>query len=113
MIGSLTQNIYLKMVRGDTLSLGFEIEGLTDDLDEVYFSCRTEYGALSYVFQGSLTNGEVTKEDTGKYLVKIPPAYTEHVAPGGYVYDLEVQLDGDVFTPLIGNLEIIWGVTES
>lgn len=112
MIGTLTQNIFLKMVRGDTLSLGFEIEGLTEDLDEVYFSCRTEFGALNYVFQASLTGGEVTKEDTGKYLVRIPPAYTANLAPGDYVYDLEVQLDNDVFTPLIGRLQIDWGVSE-
>lgn len=112
MIGTLTQNVFLKMVRGDTLSLGFEVDGLTEDLDEVYFSCRTEYGANNYVFQASLTNGEVTKEATGKYLVRIPPAYTANLVPGDYVYDLEVQLDSDVFTPLIGKLEICWGVTE-
>lgn len=112
MIGTLTQNIPLSMIRGDTLSLGFEIEGLTDDLDEVYFSCRTALGTNTYVFQGSLTGGEVTKVDTGKYQVRIPPSYTANLEPNTYVYDLEVTLGTDVFTPLIGKLKINYGVSE-
>ena len=112
MIGSLTQKIFLQMIKGDTLSLGFTVDGLTADLDEVYFSCRTEYGSPTYVFQASLTGGQVTKVATGQYLVTVPPSNTANVAPGDYVYDLEVTLGTNVFTPLIGTLKIDWGVSE-
>ena len=112
----VTQRMALSMIRGDTLTIGFEIDNLSEDLDEVYFSCRTAFGASDYIFQVSLTgqsvNGSVTKESDGKYRVRVAPIATANLTPGQYVYDLEFEYGDDVLTPLIGSLKIDYGVTE-
>ena len=112
----VTQRMALSMIRGDTLTIGFEIDNLSEDLDEVYFSCRTAFGASDYIFQVSLTgqsvNGSVTKESDGKYRVRVAPIATANLTPGQYVYDLEFEYGDDVLTPLIGTLKIDYGVTE-
>ena len=110
---SITQNVNLNMIRGDTLSIGVEFTNLTDDLDGAYFSCKQSYSANSYIFQKSLaTGGGITKESTGVYRIRVAPADTENVAPGNYVYDLQIQIDNDILTILIGTLTIGYGVTE-
>ena len=112
----VTQRIALSMIRGDTLTLGFEIVNLSEDLDEVFFSCRTAFGASDYIFQVSLTgqsvNGSVTKEADGRYRVRVAPVATASLTPGDYVYDLEIDYGNDVLTPLIGTLKINYCVTE-
>ena len=111
-----TQRMALSMIRGDTFTLPFEIDNLSTTLDEIYFSCRTAFGAPEYVFQVKMTatsdNGEVTDQGDGKYLVRVAPVATENLAPGTYVYDLEFNYGPDVMTPLIGTLKIEYGVTE-
>lgn len=112
----VTQRMALSMIRGDTLTIPFEIENLTTTLDEIYFSCRTAFGASDYVFQvkmsASSTEGEVTNQGDGKYLVRVAPVATASLTPGQYVYDLEIDYGDDVLTPLIGTLKIDYGVTE-
>lgn len=111
-ICSITQNVFLEMVRGDTLGIGLQFDNLSGTIDEVYMSCRSRFGAPDLVFQGSTTGGEVTV-DGGNVYICIPPAATENVTPGMYVYDVEITSGADVFTPLLGNLRILYGVTEA
>lgn len=109
---SITQNVFLEMVRGDTLGLGIQFENLSGTIDEVVMSCRPRFGAPDLTFQGSLTGGEVTV-DGGNVYICIPPASTENVAPGMYVYDVQITSGANVYTPLRGNLRILYGVTEA
>lgn len=110
---SITQNIYLEMVRGDTLGLALEFSGLQATISEVTMTCRPQFGSPTTIFEGSLTGGEVTVDDDNVY-ISIPPSATENVTPGMYVYDVQVETsDGDVYTPMIGNLKLIYGVTEA
>lgn len=110
---SITQNIYLELVRGDTLGLALEFKNLTSAIDEVTMTCRPEFGSPTVVFSGSVTGGEVTV-DGGNVYISIPPSATAAVIPGMYVYDIEVETaNGDIATPMIGNLKIIYGVTEA
>ena len=111
----VTQRMALSMIRGDTLTIGFEIDNLSETVDNVFFSCREAFGASDYLFQVSMTTstaGSVTVDEDGKYLVRVAPATTENITPGNYVYDLQVNYGIDVFTPLIGQLKIDYGVTE-
>lgn len=110
-INSITQNIFLEMVRGDTLGVALEIANLSATISEVTMTCRPSYGSPTVVFSGSLTGGEVTV-DNGRIYICIPPSATESVTPGMYVYDIEIESGSDVYTPMIGNLRIIYGVTE-
>lgn len=110
-INSITQNIFLDMVRGDTLGVALEIANLSATISEVTMTCRPSYGSPTVVFSGSLTGGEVTV-DSGRIYICIPPSATKSVTPGMYVYDIEIKSGSDVYTPMIGNLRIIYGVTE-
>lgn len=109
---SITQNIYLELVRGDTLGLGLEFKNLSATIDEVVMTCRPEFGSPTVIFSGSLTGGEVTV-DGGSVYIAIPPSATAAVTPGMYVYDVEITVGSDVYTPMIGNLKLRYGVTEA
>ena len=100
----------LSMIRGDTASLGLELIDFDQDLDAVYFSCKKDYNTEEYVFQKSLGDG-VEKLETGKYTIRIAPEDTENVSAGQYYYDLEISANSDVFTVLIGVLNIQNDVT--
>ena len=95
----------LKMVRGDTLSFGLEIEGLGQDLDTCYFSCKLNPDDTNYVFQKSLNSG-ISKVSTGKYRVRVAPSDTSNVEVGNYYYDLQIGVNGDIFTIIKGVLII-------
>lgn len=107
-------NENLKMVRGDTFSFTIEIDGLTDDLTGAYFSCKQNKDDETYVFQKELSAGiEKTSEtSTSKsYKVTVAPSDTNGVDEGNYYYDLQIEVDGEVFTPLLGVLNIVADIT--
>lgn len=102
----------ITMVRGDTLALGINItdeEGQPLNVDSAYFSCKKNYDE-PYVFQKALNDG-ITKSSDGNYVVRVAPADTASLDAGLYFYDLQVGKDGDVFTLLIGSLNIMHDVT--
>lgn len=98
------------MVRGDTLAFGVEIEGLGQNLDTCYFSCKTDPSDTNYVFQKSLDDG-ITVVEQGKYRVRVAPDDTENLNTGKYFYDLEIGINGDIYTVLRGKLEIVYDIT--
>lgn len=100
---------YVVMTRGDTMTFGMEIEGLDQDLDTAFFTCKRNHEELP-VFVKSLGDG-ITKQDTGRYVVRIAPEDTEQLDVGKYYYDLEISANGDVFTILKGILELERDVT--
>lgn len=109
-------NDNLKMVRGDTFTFTIEIDGLTTDLTDAYFSCKKNKDDDNYVFQKSLGSGiEKTDEtDTSKsYKVTIAPTDTSDVDEGNYYYDLQIAVDGEIFTPLLGILNIVADITRN
>lgn len=106
----------LFMVRGDSFGFNIEIVGLSTVLDGAYFSCRedVETDEVQYVFQKSLGDGiELVKttEDSVIYHIELSPEDTEEVDIGNYYYDVQIEKDGNVFTPLIGRLNISYDVT--
>lgn len=108
----MRQNI--TMVRGDTLAFGVEIEGNTQDLATAYFTCKKDIDSDEYLFQKSLEDG-IKKEETGEnsitYKVRVAPEDTENLEVGKYHYDLQIGLNGDIYTVMIGILDIVWDVT--
>lgn len=94
----------ITMVRGDTLSFTATLEDLEDTVDGVYFTCRTDWDG-SIVFQKSLSDG-IDDIGDSSYSVRVAPEDTETVEPGKYVYDLELDIGDDVYTPLRGVLVI-------
>lgn len=100
---------YIAMTRGDTLSFGIEIEGIDQDLGTAFFTCKKNH-TENPVFQKSLGNG-ITKQEAGKYAVRVAPGDTANLEPGKYYYDLEIGIGDDVYTVLNGVLEIVRDVT--
>ena len=100
---------YVTMTRGDTMSFGIEIEGLNQDLETAFFTCRKDL-TESPVFQKSIGNG-ISKVGNQQYAVRIAPEDTANLQPGRYYYDLQLSVNSDVFTILKGVLEIDNDVT--
>lgn len=94
----------LNLIRGDTLAFTIEIEGLQEDLDSCYFSCKKTIDD-EYTFQKSLENG-ITKVETGKYKVRIAPEDTHDLEIGNYIYDLQIGIGEDIYTIMLGPLTI-------
>lgn len=105
----------LSMVRGDTMTFGVELKDengdiFTQDLESAYFTCKSSYDAQTAVFQKDLNIG-ITKQSTGKYVVRVAPTDTEGIEAGKYYYDFEIGVNSDKFTVLKGVLTIENDVT--
>lgn len=106
------ENLY--MVKGDTFRFLIEIEGLDNDLTDAYFSCKKNKEDTEYIFQKSLGTGIAKKSetDTSKiYEIVVDAADTDEVEEGNYFYDLQLEANGEKFTPLLGVLKIDWDIT--
>lgn len=99
----------IKMVKGDTESFGFELEGV-ENLDAAYFSCKRNSQDENYLFQRSLNSG-ITKGSGNQYVVRIAPSDTALLEPGQYWYDLEISKNGDIFTIFRGVLDLLPEIT--
>ena len=107
-------NTNLFMVRGDTFRFNLEIEGLEEDLTNAYFSCKKNKDDTTYIFQKSLGDGITKTEETETsktYEIVVAPEDTNNVEDGNYFYDLQIQVDDDIFTPLLAILKIEKDIT--
>ena len=102
-------NKNMNMIRGDTLAFGFAVEGVTD-IDKAFFSVKNAKDDGEYILQKSLNNGIVKVED-GKYSVRVAPSDTHDLEAGSYYYDLQLGVNGDIFTVLYGTLKIEADIT--
>ena len=109
----------IEMVKGDTLSFGFEVKGLHGQRpDAVQFSCKDKLEDLGYIFSVSLADtidfrSYDSETDILTYGVRVPPNKTAGIYAGAYFYDLELRVNGDVITLMIGRLQIDEQITNS
>lgn len=106
----------LEMIRGDTLSFAFEVEFDEEPqkLGKADFTCKANYDDNDALFHKELEKGiNFSKQDGTKlyYIVRVAPEDTENLEAGMYYYDLQIELNGDVFTILNGALKIESDVT--
>ena len=106
----MIQQTQLSMVRGDTLEFQVVFEGLPGAIDAMAFTCRQYPGATSIVFQKTIGSG-ITAEQDGSYTVRVAPADTATIQPSMYAFDLQVTIGTDIYTPLIGSLEVVMDIT--
>lgn len=107
----------LEMIRGDTLSFAVEIEfdDKPQELEKAFFTCKKNLDDGEIVFQKTLEDGiSFKKQERNKmyYVVRIAPEDTKDVETGNYFYDMQIELNWDVFTILIGALKIRNGITD-
>lgn len=104
-------NAYINNItheRGDTFSCGVEAEGLGQDLETIYFTCRENLNDNSKIlFQKKLNNGITLvnydqEKDIRQYAVRIAPEDTANIQSGNYYYDLQIGVNSDIFTIMKG-----------
>lgn len=100
----------LENVRGDTLNLEVTCNNIT--VASMFFSCKRTYKDTEYVFQKSLTDG-ITLKSGSTYSVRIAPEDTADLPAGKYVYDLQIGVGDDIYTPFGGRLTLKEDVTEN
>lgn len=106
----------LSMVKGDTMSFGFQLQGLEGETpDAVYFACKDKLEDESFIFLKELGDGISLRDydedtDTLTYIVRVAPDDTDDIDCGRYFYDLSVHANGDVFTLMKGRISIVWEV---
>lgn len=109
----------ISMVRGDTLSFGFQVTGLAGERpDAIYFSCKEHVEDDTYIFSISLDDGISERSydqetDTLTYGVRVAPALTADVDFGKYFYDLQMDINDDILTLMKGKLSIEWEVKDN
>lgn len=106
---------YIRMMRGDTLSFGVKImdedgNPFSQNLDSAFFSCKSNNALNSYIFKKALGHG-ITKTGTGEYVVRVAPEDTKFAKAGKYFYDLEIGVNGDIFTVMHGVIELVQDIT--
>lgn len=107
----------LEMIKGDTLSFAVEIEfdDKPQQLEKALFTCKRNLDDGDVVFQKTLEDGiTFRKQERNKmyYVVRIVPEDTKDIESGHYFYDMQIEINGDVFTILIGALKIRNGITD-
>ena len=112
--GTVRQNF--EMVKGDTFSIGIEIEfdESPQQLDTAYFTCKSIINN-EMCFQKSLGDGiSFVKSDGNKiyYRVRVEPSDTKGLERGKYYYDLQINVNSDTYTILKGILTIENEITE-
>lgn len=106
----------LEMIKGDTLSFAVEIEfdDKPQELEKVFFTCKNNLDDDDAVFQKTLGKGiSFSKQERNKmyYVVRIAPEDTKDIESGHYFYDMQIELNSDVFTILTGALKVRHGIT--
>lgn len=102
----------IRHVRGDTYSSGLTIENLGQDLDGAYFTCRDSLNDNSEVLFSCSLNDGITQvdydmeNDIRQYAIRIEPSKTINIQSGTYYYDLQVDVNSDVFTIMKGRFII-------
>lgn len=106
----------LEMIKGDTLSFAVEIEfdDKPQELEKAFFTCKNNLDDDDVVFQKTLGKGiTFSKQERNKmyYVVRIAPEDTKDIESGHYFYDMQIELNSDVFTILTGALKVRHGIT--
>lgn len=102
----------INMVRGDTLAFGMEFTDLEQDLESAYFSAKKNYDDTETAFQKSLGDG-IEKVSDGVYRVRLAPSDTADLDAGKYYYDLQIGVNGDIYTIMYGVINLYPDVTTS
>ena len=106
---ALIQN--LSMVRGDTFSFDVVLADLDGEtVSSIYFTAKKKATDNEAVFQKTLGDGITPMEET-TYRVRVAPEDTKTLDAGKYAYDLQIGIGNDVYTLIMGNLQITQDVT--
>lgn len=104
-------NYQIDMVRGDSLSFGLEFEGLGQNLDSADFTVKKDDSDATVLIHKDLSDG-ISKTEDYKYIVRLAPEDTANLDAGYYHFDMQIGVNSDIFTIMLGILVLEQGVTE-
>lgn len=102
----------ITMVRGDTLAFNVEVfdeNGNAMTVDSADFTCKKNPIGDEVIFHKSLNAG--ISQQGGLLTVRVAPADTMEKEAGRYFYDCQIGIGGDIYTIMIGMLDIEQDVT--
>lgn len=107
----------LTMVKGDTLSFAFQIQGLGGKIpDSIFLTVKKTIETESPLF--NIYDGDTIRlrsydeeSDIFTYVVRIPPYLTADLELGRYYYDLEIQINEDTLTLMKGRFTLDYEIT--
>ncbi len=108
----------MTMVRGDTLVFFFKINELSSNrVDSLTFTCKASDTSEEKIFQKTIGDG-ITLVDSEENLWKVRVAPEDTAGVSGqskyaYVYDIQLGVGEDIYTPIKGKMTIIQDVTEN
>lgn len=102
----------ITMVKGDTLSFNFQIDGMgADRFDDVVFTVKDNPNSETELFKCNLAEGvtcEVDEENHLIYTLRVSPNKTKDLFVGGYYYSLVAFHSRDVLTFMRGRLNLVY-----
>lgn len=110
----LKNDLNIEFTRGDTFSFGVKLYELGQELEGAKFTCKLNQDDETPLFQKTLNNGIYlagSDLDDYSYKVRVAPEDTKDLEPGKYFYDLQIEVNDDVFTILKGVLTLEFDVT--
>ena len=105
-----------EVVKGDTLAFAVEIgfDEEPNDLEEILFTVKRNADDGN-IFQERLNHGITKVASYGNklyYRIRVSPWDTKQLEEGFYYYDLEIRINGDIFTILNGLLIVENEITD-
>lgn len=99
------------MVRGDTFAFDLELPELDPStIASIHFTVKKNIKDEDYILQKSIGDG-ITKKSDRVYFVRVAPEDTKNIEPGMYACDIQIGVNDDIYTPLIGSLRVVRDVT--
>ena len=102
-----------RLIRGDSFSFDMVVSDLEDSIDDIFFTIKEEKDDLNYLIQKSLSNGDIQLVENfdNRFNIKLNAQDTQDWQPKQYYYDLEIRTENDVYTILMGIIDIKMDVT--
>lgn len=108
------EKINFSFVKGDTYSRGFTIEGIEQEIKQVYFTVKEKSTNKNYVIQKTLKRGiELDPDVPNRYVLTIEADDTSNLKPNyNYVFDIEIVTESITRTIIGGYLKLAdWDIT--
>ena len=108
----------ITMPRGDIRLVRFQVTD-TDgsasqtDFTEIFFTVKKAASVKRFLFQKTLSGGEIIKIDVGDYQFRIEPEDTDGLNFGRYDCDIELVYEDQIKQTECGTLEITKEVTHA
>ena len=115
--GANPANIKWQVVRGDTASL--RVDFYENDESTPFDTSDWQFTATSYDFRGDILDELEVEASEGYVIITAPAEITEFWGVGynstvaELAFDLQVVVDGSVWTPVIGTITVFGDVSGS